>query len=92
MLYLLQGTVQARALINSSGQSLFLSKHFAKANLLKSNTLPVRVKALDGHRISLYGRHELRITATNYKEVAQIYNYIFYLIDIEHYNIVLGYL
>ena len=50
------------------------------------------VKAINSYKIRLYGKYNIQISLKNYNNKGISSNSMFYSIDIEEFNIILGYL
>jgi hypothetical protein len=89
-LYLPYNNRKVTALLNSDIDETLISQRFIIENKLQ--IAPVRrIKiVVNGHQITIYEAHDLKIKAKNDYNVIRSTRRIFYVINITHYDIILG--
>jgi hypothetical protein len=89
-LYLPHGNRKVTALLNNNTDEALISQRFTIENKLQ--TAPVRrIRIIiDGHQITIYGAHDLKIKIKNNHNVIRSTRRMFYVTNITYYDIILG--
>ena len=79
-----------RALLDSGAEGNFISQKVCVESALRSNQISRGAVSVDGHRVTVYGHHDLKTTAVDCEGTSRsrVVNYT--AADIRHYEIILG--
>src|SRR5699024_8069217 len=84
------GKKQARALLDCGAQAFLLSHIWAKTHLGGPEELPRKLRAIDGHPIQSYGRHRLRVDATDANGTTRTWSHMYDAVEMDTYDVILG--
>ena len=90
ILYLPHENRKVKALLNCGTENEIISQRFVKQNGLQETPVGRIKGAVDGHKITIYGSHNLLIKAKDYHNVTQHARRTFYATDMQHYDIILS--
>lgn len=84
------GNRRVTALLDSGTDEALISQRFAKENRLQAAPVGRMGIAVDGHQITIYGTHDLRIKAKDDHNITRSTKPAFYATDMTHYDVILG--
>jgi Aspartyl protease len=89
-LYLPYNNSKVTALLDSGTDETLISQRFAKKNRLQTALIKRIEIAINGHQITIYKTHNLKIKAKNNHNITRNTKPAFYATNMTHYNIILG--
>jgi hypothetical protein len=89
-LYLPHDNRRVTALLNNGTDETLISQRFAKENRLQATPIRRMKIAINGHQITIYRTHDLRIKIKNNHNITRSTKPAFYATNMTHYNIILG--
>ena len=89
-LYLPHGNRKVKALLDCGAEDEIISQRFVKQNGLQETPVGRMGVAVDGHRVTIYGAHDLLLKAKDHHNVTQHTRRTFYATDMQHYDIIFG--
>jgi hypothetical protein len=89
ILYLSHGNRRVTALLDSGTDKILIFQRFAKENKLQATPVRRMGIAINGHQITIYRTHNLKIKAKNNHNITRSTKPAFYATNITHYNIIL---
>jgi hypothetical protein len=90
ILYLSYNNRRITVFLNSGIDETLISQRFAKENRLQAAPTGRMGIAVDGHQITIYKTHNLKIKVKNNYNITRSTKPTFYVTDMTHYNIILG--
>ena len=86
------GKREVTALVDTGGEEIFVSQSFIKdAQVPEPEHVPTMVRAIDGHKIPLYGIHDLTFSLADSRGRKQERTLKAYAVDMRGYDLILGY-
>jgi hypothetical protein len=88
--YLFYNNRKIIALLNNGINETLISQRFAKENRLQVTPIRRIRIAINGHQITIYKTHNLKIKTKDNHNITRSTKPAFYTTNITHYNIILG--
>jgi hypothetical protein len=88
ILYLPHRNRKMKALLDCGTENEIISQRFVKQNGLQKTPVRPMGIAIDRHRVTIYGTHDLLFKVKDYHNVTQYTRRTFYVTDMQHYDII----
>jgi hypothetical protein len=90
ILYLPHKNRKVKALLNCGTKNKIISQRFVKQNGLQETPVGRMEVAVDKHKVTIYGTHDLLLKIKDHHNVTQHTRRTFYATDMQHYDIILS--